>query len=83
MRLWWGGGKQGGGDHAAAQESGQQARSELERFLKEQQKNYNLMHDLALAEMGLGNKSAALSMAERAIGLKIKAAQEMIKDMAY
>ncbi len=67
LRFWLGWVQQVGGDHAAAQESWQQARSELERFLKEQPKNYNLMHDLALAEMGLGNKSAALSMAERAI----------------
>ena len=65
--FWLGWAQQVGGDHAAAQESWQQARSELEPFLKEQPENYNLMQDLALVEMGLGNKAAALSLAERAI----------------
>lgn len=48
-------------------ESWRHAQRKLERFLREQPENYNLMHDLALVEMGLGNKAAALSMAERAI----------------
>jgi len=38
--------------------------------------NYNLMQDIALVEVGLGDKSAALSMAERAI-----AANPMEKDV--
>jgi serine/threonine protein kinase/TolB-like protein/Tfp pilus assembly protein PilF len=67
LRFWLGWAQQVGGDHAAAQESWRQAHSELEPFLKDQSDNYNLMQDLALVEMGLGNKAAALSMAERAI----------------
>jgi TolB-like protein len=67
LRFWLGWAQQVGGDNAAAQESWQRARSELEPFLKEQPENYNLMQDLALVEMGLGNKAAAQSMAERAI----------------
>jgi serine/threonine protein kinase/TolB-like protein len=67
LRFWLGWTQQVGGDHAAAQESWRRAQSELESFLQEQPENYNLMHDLALVEMGLGNKAAALSMAERAI----------------
>ena len=67
LRFWLGWAQQVSGDHAAAQESWRHAQSELEQFLKEQPENYNLMHDLALVEMGLGNKAAALSMAERAI----------------
>ena len=67
LRFWLGWAQQVGGDHAAAQESWRHAQSELESFLKEQPENYNLMHDLALVEIGLGNKAAALSMAERAI----------------
>jgi tetratricopeptide (TPR) repeat protein len=67
LRFWLGWAQQIGGDHAAAQESWRYAQSELERFLREQPENYNLIHDLALVEMGLGNKAAALSMAERAI----------------
>ena len=67
LRFWLGWAQQVGGDQAAAQESWEEARSELEPFLKEQSDNYNLMQDLALVEMGLGNKAAALSMAERAM----------------
>ena len=67
LRFWVGWAQQVGGDHAAAQESWRQAHGELEPFLKDQSDNYNLMQDLALVEMGLGNKAAALSMAERAI----------------
>ena len=55
------------GDHAAAQKSWQQARSELESFLKEQPENFNVLSDLALTNMGLGDKAGALALAERAI----------------
>ncbi len=67
LRFWLGWAQQVGGDHAAAQESWRQAHSELEPFLKDQSDNYNLMQDLALVEMGLSNKAAALSRAERAM----------------
>jgi TolB-like protein len=67
LRFWLGWAQEVAGDHVAAQESLRHAQTELERFLQEQPENYNLMHDLALVEMGLGNKTAALSMAERAI----------------
>src|SRR6202030_89664 len=59
------------GDHAAAQESWRQARSELEPFLKEQlgdQPEYiGRIGDLALINTGLGDKAAALTLAERAM----------------
>jgi serine/threonine-protein kinase len=55
------------GDHAGAQESLRQARSELESFLKEQAENLELIGDLALTNAGLGDKTAALAMAERAM----------------
>ena len=45
------------------------ARSELEPFLKEQPENDGLMGDLALINMGLGDKAAALALAERAIAV--------------
>jgi TolB-like protein/Tfp pilus assembly protein PilF/class 3 adenylate cyclase len=67
LRFWLGWAQEVAGDHSAAEESWQQARTELEPFLKEQPDNYNLMQDLALVEMGLGNKAAAISMAERAM----------------
>jgi TolB-like protein/class 3 adenylate cyclase/Tfp pilus assembly protein PilF len=56
-------------DHAAAQESWRQARSELEPFLKEQPENYFLIDALALTNMGLGDKAAALALAERAMAV--------------
>src|SRR6266571_3874177 len=42
-------------------------RCELEPFLKEQPENYRLIGDLALINMGLGEKAAALALAERAM----------------
>jgi len=67
LRFWLGWAQDVAGDHAAAQESWRQARSELEPFLKEQPENYTLMGDLALTNMGLGDKAAALALSERAI----------------
>jgi serine/threonine-protein kinase len=57
------------GDHAAAQGSWRQARSELEPFLKEQPDNYLLIGDLALVNMGLGDKGAALALSEQAMNV--------------
>jgi serine/threonine protein kinase/Tfp pilus assembly protein PilF len=67
LRFWLGWAQEVAGDHAAAQESWRQARSELEPFLKEQPENYTLMGDLALTNMGLADKAAALALAQRAI----------------
>ena len=66
-RFWLGWAQEVGGDHAGAQETWQQARSELESFLKEQPENNSLTEGLALTNMFLGNKAAALSWAEGAI----------------
>jgi tetratricopeptide (TPR) repeat protein len=55
------------GDHPAAQESWRQARNELEPFLKEQPENLDLLGCLALTNMGLGDKAAALALSERAM----------------
>jgi TolB-like protein/class 3 adenylate cyclase/Tfp pilus assembly protein PilF len=55
------------GDHAAAHETWRQARSELESFLKEQPEDFQLIGDLALTNMGLGDKAAALALSERAM----------------
>jgi serine/threonine-protein kinase len=67
LRFYLGWAQEVGGDHAAAQESWRQARSELEPLLKEQPQNYNLMGDLALINMGLGDKAAAFAFAEKAV----------------
>jgi serine/threonine-protein kinase len=69
LRFWLGWAQEVAGDHAAAQESWRQARSELESFLQEQPENFLLTGDLALVNMGLGDKAAALALAERAIAL--------------
>src|SRR5216117_3459824 len=62
LRFFLGWAQEVAGDHAAAQESWRQARSELEPFLKEQPENYYLIGDLALFNMGLGDKAAALAL---------------------
>ena len=67
LRFWLGCAQKVAGDHTDAQESWLQARSELESFLKEQPENFQLIGDLALINMGLGDKAAALALAERAI----------------
>jgi len=65
LRFWLGWAQELAGDHAAAEESWRQARSELEPFLKEQPENYALIGDLALTNMGLGDKAAAFKLIER------------------
>jgi TolB-like protein/class 3 adenylate cyclase/Tfp pilus assembly protein PilF len=67
LRFWLGWAQEVAGDQHAAQESWRQARSELESFLKEQPKNFYLIGYLALTNMGLGDKAAALVLSERAI----------------
>jgi len=66
LRFWLGWAQEVGGDHAAAQEAWRQARSELESFLKEQPENFVVIGDLALTCLGLGDKPAALTLAESA-----------------
>jgi len=67
LRFWLGWAQEVAGDHAAAQGSWRQARSELESFLKEQPENYSLIGTLALTNVGLGDKAAALALSERAM----------------
>jgi TolB-like protein/class 3 adenylate cyclase/Tfp pilus assembly protein PilF len=67
LRFWLGWAQDVAGDHAAAQESCRQARSELDSFLKEQPENSSLIGYLALTNMGLGDKAAALALSERGI----------------
>jgi len=67
LRFWLGWAQEVAGDHPAAQETWRQTRSELESFLKEQPENSDLIGDLALTDMGLGDKAAALALAERAM----------------
>ena len=69
LRFWLGWTQEVAGDHAAAQESWRQARSEMEPFLKEQPENYFLIGDLALVNMGLGDKAAALALSQQAMSV--------------
>jgi tetratricopeptide (TPR) repeat protein len=69
LRFWLGWAQEIAGDKAAARASWEQARSELEPFLNEQRDNYLLLGDLALTNMGLGDKTAALAFAEQAMAL--------------
>jgi len=67
LRFWLGWAQEVDGDHAAAQGSWRQARRELESFLKEQPANDSLIRILALTNVGLGDKAAALALVERAM----------------
>jgi len=69
LRFYLGWAQEVASDDPAARESWRQTRSELEPFLKEQPNNSFLIGDLALVNMGLGDKAAALALAERAIAL--------------
>jgi TolB-like protein/class 3 adenylate cyclase/Tfp pilus assembly protein PilF len=78
LRFWLGWAQEVAGDHAAAKESWRQACSELESFVKEQPENFQLIGDLALTNMGLGDKAAALTVIERFV-----AANPVEKDAVY
>jgi TolB-like protein/class 3 adenylate cyclase/Tfp pilus assembly protein PilF len=69
LRFYLGWAQEVAGDHTAAQESWRQARSELERFLKEEPENFSLIGNLALISMGLGDKAAAFKLIEQAMGM--------------
>jgi TolB-like protein/Tfp pilus assembly protein PilF len=67
LRFYLGWAQEVAGDHAAAHASWSQARGELESFLKEQPDNCLLIGSLALTNMALGDKAAALALSERAM----------------
>ena len=70
LRFWLGWAQHIAGDDAAARKSWQQTRSELEPLLKEQPQNAELIGVLALTNMGLGDKPAALALAEQAMAAR-------------
>jgi serine/threonine-protein kinase len=70
LRFFLGWAQEVAGEHAAAQETWRQARSELELFLKDQPENSILIANLALINMGLGDKAAALALAERGMAMR-------------
>jgi TolB-like protein/Tfp pilus assembly protein PilF len=69
LRFWLGWAQDVAGDSAAAQETWRKARIELESFLKEQPENFAIIEDLALTNMGLGDKAAAVALAQRAMAV--------------
>jgi TolB-like protein/class 3 adenylate cyclase/Tfp pilus assembly protein PilF len=66
LYFWLGWAQEVAGDKAAAQQSWRQARSELESFLNKQPDNISIIADLTWTNLGLGDPSAALALAERA-----------------
>jgi TolB-like protein/class 3 adenylate cyclase/Tfp pilus assembly protein PilF len=69
LRFWLGWAQDAAGDHVSAKETWRRARSELESFFKEQPENCFLIVDLALTDMGLGDKAAASALTERAMAV--------------
>jgi TolB-like protein/Flp pilus assembly protein TadD len=69
LRFWLGWAQEVAGDRAAAHATWREARAELEGFFKEQPENWSILDDLALIAAGLGEKTAAFSLIERAIAL--------------
>jgi TolB-like protein/Tfp pilus assembly protein PilF len=70
LLFWLGWTQRLAGEEAAAQKTWQRGRSELEAFLKDQPENFSLIEDLALIDMGLGDKAAAFALVERAMAVK-------------
>lgn len=66
IRFWLGWALEIAGDHDAARQTWRRARGDLEQFLKEQPDNIGIIADLALINAGLGDKTAALALSERA-----------------
>ena len=73
LRFWLGWAQEVAGDDAGARETWQQARRELEADLKDQAEDHYLIEALALVDMALGDKRAALALAERAMAMNSSA----------
>jgi serine/threonine-protein kinase len=66
LYFWLGWAQEVAGDKVAAQQSWRQARTELESFLNKQPDNISIIAGLTWTNLGLGDSSAALALAERA-----------------
>ena len=67
LRFWLGWAQEISGNHTGARETWSQARRELESFLGEHPKDYILLGHLALTDAALGDKAAAITLAEQAM----------------
>src|SRR5439155_21625040 len=83
LRFWLGWAQQVAGNHPAAQENWRQARTELETVRKQQPGNFGLIGDLALTNMALGNKAAALSLSKQAMAAMPIAKDALIDHFSY
>lgn len=66
LRFWLGWAQEVAGDPDGARQTWRRAREDLAQFLKEQPDNISIIADLALTNACLGDKAAALALAERA-----------------
>ncbi|MEY2601225.1 MAG: hypothetical protein QOJ36_544 [Verrucomicrobiota bacterium] len=66
LRFWLSWAQEVAGYPEAAQDNWRKTRTELELLRKEQPDNVGLIEDLALTYMALGNKEAAVTLAEKA-----------------
>jgi TolB-like protein/Tfp pilus assembly protein PilF len=69
LRFWLGWAQEVAGDHTGARDSLEQAKKELEPYLKEQPRNTSVLEDLALIHAGLGDNATALQLARKASDL--------------
>jgi serine/threonine protein kinase/Tfp pilus assembly protein PilF len=69
LRFWLGWAQEMAGEHTAAEDTWREARDEVEFFLKDQPENAILIGDLALINMALNNKAAALTLTEQAMAV--------------
>jgi TolB-like protein/Tfp pilus assembly protein PilF len=67
LRFCLGWAEEVAGQHTEANETWRETRREMESFLKEQPENWSLLSDLALTNACLGDKAAALALAERVV----------------
>jgi TolB-like protein/class 3 adenylate cyclase/Tfp pilus assembly protein PilF len=67
LRFWLGWVQSLSGDETAAQQTWREGRQLLENLLRDQPENFSLIGDLALINAALGDKAAALSLAQRAM----------------
>jgi len=69
VSFWLGWAQQMAGDSAGAKQTWREARDQAEGLLKNQPNNQTLLGYLALMNMGLGDKTEALKLADRAIAV--------------
>jgi TolB-like protein/Tfp pilus assembly protein PilF len=67
LLFWLGWAQDVAGDHSGSHDTWQKARQVLESFLNEHPQDYILLGHLALTDAALGDKAAAIAMAEQGV----------------